>query len=35
MKNIKYFISLCLTLLLFTACEEDTYEFGTLLRLPA
>ena len=30
MKNLKYFISLCLTLALFTACEEDTYEFGDI-----
>ena len=30
MKNLKYFISLSLSLLFFTACEEDTYEFGEI-----
>lgn len=30
MKNLKYFISLSLSLLLLTACEEDTYEFGDI-----
>ena len=30
MKNLKYLFSLCLTLALFTACEEDTYEFGDI-----
>jgi hypothetical protein len=30
MKKLKYFISLSLILALFTACEEDTYEFGDI-----
>ena len=30
MKNLKHLFSLCLTLALFTACEEDTYEFGDI-----
>ena len=30
MKNLKYIISLCLTLALFTSCEDDNNEFGSI-----
>ena len=30
MKQIKYIVSLCLTIALFTSCEDDNNEFGPI-----